>query len=143
MAQLNFNLPPGYPDMTDSKTYRILVVDDEPLVRWSISRALQQAGYETNAAASAEEGCEKLKDSHVDLVITDMKLPKMDGFSVISTAREADPNCLAIMMSAFGDESTRQKVEQFSIDTFIDKPIHLPELVSTVSRMIRQKHPSD
>ena len=70
------------------KHRRILIIDDDPLVRRTLHALLNQAGYTVDSAAGGVEGLEKLPAGHFDLVITDVRMPGMDGFAVLRAIRE-------------------------------------------------------
>ena len=118
----------------ETKTHvpKILIVDDEALVCWSIEKTLRKAGYETISADSGEKAIEKLRSSSFDLIITDMKLPNADGFDVAATAKRLLPLTPVIMISAFGDEAAHEKASTMKIDCFVDKPFDLSEIASIV-----------
>jgi len=67
---------------------RILIVDDEHLIRWSLEKDLQQAGYSTQQAVSGEEALSIMEQSHPDVVLLDLKMPGIDGFKVMEEARK-------------------------------------------------------
>ena len=67
---------------------RILVVDDEYLIRWTLQQNLEKGGYEVILAETGEEALEKVKDEAPDLALLDIKLPGMDGYQVLEKALE-------------------------------------------------------
>ena len=69
---------------------KILVVDDEHLIRWSLEQSLRKQGYEVLTAASGEEALKLIQDDSPDLVLLDIQLPGMDGLEVLSRAKEID-----------------------------------------------------
>ena len=80
----------------------ILIVDDEKNYPLILSAVLQEEGYETLTANSGQEALEILAHSDVDLVLTDMKMPKMDGIELLERVKENDPELPIIMMTAYG-----------------------------------------
>ena len=114
----------------------ILIVDDEPLVRWSLQSRLKKAGYLTATASTAEQAMEDLSTSQFDLVITDMRLPLQDGFEVASAAKHFRPKAFVIMISAFGDDASKMHARGVGIEHFVDKPFDLNEIVALVDRLL-------
>jgi len=116
----------------------ILIVDDEPLVCWTLETFLKKAGYNVTTADSGETAIEKIKSTHFDLIITDMKLPQADGFEVIRLAKQVSPDIGIIMISAYGDQSVKLKADENSIDYFVDKPFNLTEFNLLVKQIIKK-----
>lgn len=117
----------------------ILIVDDEPLVCWSLETFLKKAGYYVITADSGEAAIEKIKSAHFDLIITDMKLPQADGFEVVRFAKRALPDINIIMISAYGDQSTKLRAGKNSIDYFVDKPFNFTEFGFLVKQIVKKK----
>src|SRR5438045_9638619 len=85
---------------------RVLVVDDEEAVCWSLRRALARAGYEAEAAPSAEKALELAERHPPQAVLMDVRLPGMDGLSALARLRRIAPDAPVIVMTAFGDLTT-------------------------------------
>lgn len=122
--------------------YKILVVDDEMLVRWSIGEALKKIGFEVHCAGSIDEADSVLMKTECQLLITDLKLPSGDGFTVLEHAREVYPDCPCIIITSYGDDSTRQKAKDQLVDQFFDKPVNLPQIIWSATRLIRDRENS-
>lgn len=114
----------------------ILTVDDEPLVRWTLETMLVKLGFRVTTANSAEEAIIRLQSTHFDLVITDMILPRADGFEVATKAKHQTPRPPVIMISAFGDQTARDRARKASIDYFVDKPFNVSELANLVAGLV-------
>ncbi|MBP1696571.1 MAG: Fis family transcriptional regulator, partial [Deltaproteobacteria bacterium] len=82
---------------------RILVVDDEYLIRWTLQQNLEKQGYEVILAETGEEALEKVKEEAPDLALLDIKLPGMDGYQVLEKALKIDDGIIPIMITAFDD----------------------------------------
>ena len=114
----------------------ILVVDDEPLVRWTLESRLTKAGFNVTTYSNAEEAIKKLGSTQQDLLITDLKLPDADGFEVATAAKRYLPSLPIIMISTFGDDLSRQKAKRSGIECFMDKPFDLDDLVIKVRDLL-------
>src|SRR4030042_4776941 len=85
---------------------RILVVDDEMIVCESCKRILEEEGYEVETALSGKEAFEKMKGNPFDIVITDLKMPGIDGMEVLKTFRKEYPDTIIIMITGFSTVET-------------------------------------
>jgi CheY-like chemotaxis protein len=120
---------------------RILVIDDDPLVRRTLQLLLNQAGYTVDAAANGMQGLEKLPQGHFDLVMTDVRMPGMDGFSVLRAIREYceaehRPPFAEVVLTGFNDVHALESAESLGIKHFILKPFDTDELLDEVQRLL-------
>jgi DNA-binding NtrC family response regulator len=114
---------------------RILVVDDEDLIRWSLAERLRADGHEVIDAATATDAVEKAQ-AGVDLVLLDYKLPDDDGLSVLRKIRELDPDTLVIMLTAHkGVETVVDAMKAGAFD-YATKPFDLDDVAVRVSRAL-------
>lgn len=120
----------------------ILIVEDEQLVRWSLSHALTKAGFNITTVSTGEIAMEKLKSCHYDLVITDVNLPQLNGFEVAKQVKKYSPHVPVILTSAIGEEESRMKVNMDMIDSFIEKPFDLNDVTKTVTQLLSVKNES-
>ncbi|MBI5470895.1 MAG: response regulator [Ignavibacteriae bacterium] len=137
MKTPELSVPKTVTDGLTPEQYRVLIVDDERLVRWSLMKALQKANYLGTVAGTAEEALVQLRASTFDVMITDMRLPGIDGFALAAKAQESNPTCRVVMMTAFGDEASKERAKQMGIAYFIDKPINLADMVWMVQRILK------
>ena len=80
---------------------RILVVDDEYLIRWTLEQNLTKEGYEVILAGSGEEALVKVGEEAPDIVLLDIKMPGMDGYEVLERIVKIDPGIIPIMITAY------------------------------------------
>ena len=113
----------------------ILVVDDEPAYRNVLRSVLQNAGYDVVLAENGEDGLKKLKESKIDLVISDINMPLMDGIRFHKEVR-ALPECATLpflFVSAFDDQHTLEAVKDPRYDGFLRKARPVDEMKEWIS----------
>ncbi len=124
-----------------TKKPRVLVVDDETLICWSLRSALMNKEFEVITATSFQEGIREISSRNFDVLIADLKLDESDGFNVITEARKKNPLIKTVMITAFGDENSRHKADELDVNLFVEKPLNLSEIVHSVSLLIKKKTP--
>ncbi len=123
---------------------RILIIDDEEIVRSSCMKILEPEGYEVVTAGSGNEGLTLLASARFDLVITDLKMPDIDGIEVLIRIKERWPSTEAIIMTGYGTVKTAVKAMKAGVFDYIEKPFSPDDLLSLVSRaMERRKLPAE
>ena len=113
----------------------ILVVDDEALIRWSLTERLQSEGYEVLEAETGHAVLEKLPEG-VDLVLLDYRLPDTDGVSVLRKIKEFDQDILVILLTAYASVETAVEAMKQGAYHFANKPFNLDEVAATVERAL-------
>jgi two-component system response regulator GlrR len=111
----------------------VLVVDDDKLTRFSLSRILGRAGYRIREAASATEGMAAIEEERPGLVLLDIRLPDRDGFVVLRTIRASHPQLPVVMMTAHHSEDTAREASAQGAWGYLAKPCDPVELQSVVS----------
>ena len=119
------------------KGLKILIVDDEPLMRLSMVDALEGVGCEVAAAATGTEGVHVLEKRQFDLVITDLRLPGADGLAILKACKERNPNTEVIMITAHGSVDTAVGAMKLGAYDYITKPFQMDELLLIVERVGR------
>jgi two-component system KDP operon response regulator KdpE len=112
---------------------RLLVVDDEAIVRRSIRRCLTAHGYEVIEAANATEGIERYRALQPDLVITDIRMKGMDGMEMLAEIRRTDPAARAILVSG------ALEGPDGCADPLLPKPFGSDQLIAVVDTALREK----
>jgi DNA-binding NtrC family response regulator len=116
----------------------ILVVDDEPLIRWAVREGLESAGYAVVEAATAREAIQSLTDgaAATAVALLDLKLPDSDDLSLLRRVRSAAPGCRVIMMTAHGTpEMLAEALCEGAVAT-VAKPFDLARLVGLVQAVV-------
>lgn len=118
---------------------RILVVDDELIVRESLIGWLKKGGYDVDSASSGAEALERLKEKEYDLVFIDIKMPDMNGIDVLKNLKESSPNTLVIMITAYGSVETAVEAMKLGASDYLMKPFEPEHLVLLVEKLLQQK----
>jgi len=113
-------------------TNHILVVDDESDVRDLLSKFLTRRGYEVKTAGDGEAALEAIRETRPDIVLLDIRLPKVDGLSVLQRLRDEADDVAIITMSGNADEETARKSLELGAADFITKPFNLPYLETSL-----------
>ena len=112
----------------------ILVVDDESMMRNLLKKILTRDGYNVLLAENGDEALQVLAAAHVDLVISDLKMPGLDGFELLKVVKEEYPRVGMIMMTAYGDTYTVKDALLLGADEYITKPFKSFEISLIVER---------
>jgi DNA-binding NtrC family response regulator len=131
--------PAGAGDLTrraEKRPLRVLVVDDEPLVRWAIGETLRTAGYEIDEAADAESTVRTLFErSDPDVVLLDLRLPDCDDLRLLDTVRRLVPAATVVLMTAFGTPEVRAQAPSHGAAYVLDKPFDVDALDGLIARL--------
>ena len=117
----------------------ILVIDDDPLIRRTLSSHLTKEGYEVLQAEYGEEGFQKYEESFSDLVILDIRLPDMDGLEVLSKIKEKNKDAYIIIMTAYDDMKTTVEAIKLGAFEYLVKPLDYVELDLTIDKAFQIK----
>ena len=117
----------------------ILVIDDKESMRQMLAKTLESEGFEVDTARDGERGLDKAKEKRFDLILTDLKLPKMDGLEVLSSIKDLDPEVAVIVMTAYGTiETAVQAIKQGAFD-FLTKPFDVDHLHVLIQRALENR----
>jgi DNA-binding NtrC family response regulator len=117
----------------------ILVIDDKESMRQMLAKTLESEGFEVDTARDGERGLDKAKEKRFDLILTDLKLPKMDGLEVLSSIKDLDPEVAVIVMTAYGTiETAVQAIKQGAFD-FLTKPFDVDHLQVLIQRALENR----
>jgi PleD family two-component response regulator len=126
--------------MLDSEKYAILLIDDDPLIRRIVTRALDAKGYQVAEASSGAEGLALALKNHPDLILLDLMMPGMDGFQVCAALRQNSltANVPVLMLTALDQMESKVRGLQTGADDYITKPFSIDELQTRVEAHLRR-----
>jgi PAS domain S-box-containing protein len=119
--------------MTHTKS-KVLIIDDDEAIRKVLTVAMQDSGYEVIAAADGETGLEIFSAEQPDIVVTDLRMPGMDGIAVLKEIKARDPDKEVIVITAYADMDMAIKALQLKASDFITKPISTAALEIALQR---------
>ena len=113
---------------------RLLVIDDEPLIRWSVTETLNRLGLDVEAAGDAASALRHViaGPQPFDIILLDLRLPDMRDLSLMGTLRQLQPDASIILMTAFGTDDILERAIALGAETVLNKPFELGTLVDAV-----------
>lgn len=125
------------PSLAGSKG-RVLVVDDEANARNALAELLDDAGYSVSTAADGRTALLQLQQADPEVVLTDLKMPGMDGLSLIERGRPMSPHATFIVMTAFATIDTAVQAIKVGAETYLTKPLELDAVIAIVDRALER-----
>ena len=117
---------------------RVLVVDDEDALRMVLSSELSSSGYEVATASDGDEAITVIQNKKFDLVLLDIKMPKIDGFEVLKFIKKNYPAMKVIMLTGFADLKNAIESKKHGAEDFVSKPYDLVDLLTTIERVLSE-----
>ncbi len=118
---------------------KILLIDDEESILESLRIFLSGMNYAVSTASNGMEGIEIIHKEHPDLVITDLKMPEVDGLEVLKQIREFDDSVPCIIMTAYEDVDSTIRAMQLGAYDYIEKPIDTPRFKALIKRSLESQ----
>jgi CheY-like chemotaxis protein len=118
---------------------RVLIADDEFLIRWSLSEALSQEGYEVIAVEDGKKAVETAKTQHFDFIITDLLMPELDGWEVLEAIQEIQPPPRVIIITAHGKGDSKRIAKEKGAWAYVQKP-YLIEKIKAILKEGPERH---
>jgi two-component system response regulator AtoC len=118
---------------------QVLIVDDEPNLRKILSAQLTRDGYDVLTAEDGEQGLHLLREHHIDLVITDLKMPKVDGMTLLKRALEEEPELPVVLVTAHGTIDTAVEALKRGAFDFVTKPFDKDEVRQIVAKALKTR----
>jgi two-component system response regulator AtoC len=115
---------------------KILVIDDEQLIRWTLEQHLTKGGYEVATADSAEKGMDLIAEDPPDLILLDNHLPDMSGLEMLEKLNVREGNIMVIMITAYGMVETAVKAMKLGAYDYISKPFNIEEITFAIKKAL-------
>ncbi|MBQ8375392.1 MAG: response regulator transcription factor [Clostridia bacterium] len=122
---------------------KILIAEDDNDLRALVCDTLQGEGYKTVAAADGAEAYALFLDGEFDMIVTDVMMPRMDGFSLAEKVRKANDKLPILFLTALSDKHSKQLGFKIGIDDYVTKPFDLDELILRVKAILRRAKTKD
>jgi DNA-binding NtrC family response regulator len=117
-------------------TRRVLVVDDEPVVVQSCQRVLRERGYEVETTQSGREGMNRALAQRFDLVVTDQRMPDVDGMYLVRALRLERPETAVIIITGYGDIPSAVEATKLGVADYLEKPFTPEEITAAAGRAL-------
>jgi nitrogen regulation protein NR(I) len=118
---------------------QVLIVDDEPNLRKILAAQLSRDGYEVMLAEDGEQGLSMLREHHIDLVVTDLKMPKVDGMTLLREALRESPDLPIVMITAHGTVDTAVEALKLGAFDYLTKPFDKDEVRQVVAKALKTR----
>ncbi len=116
---------------------QVLIVDDEPNLRKILAAQLSRDGYEVMLAEDGEQGLTMLRENHIDLIVTDLKMPKVDGMELLRQALRESPDLPIVMITAHGTVDTAVEALKLGAFDYLTKPFDKDEVRQVVAKALK------
>lgn len=116
---------------------KILIVDDEEIQRISLRDELLEAGYETRAVESPQIALKLLQKETFDIILTDQKMPGMDGLALLQRVKQMQPNVTVIIMTAYGTVESAVQAMKSGAYHYLTKPFNTDELLQVLKQLAK------
>ena len=121
---------------------KILVIDDEPSIRSLLDTLLRRKGYDVVLADSGRKGLELFRREHPDVIVLDLKMPEMDGLTVLRQIHSLDPKKPVIILTGAGNTEAEQQVRALGVTEYVEKEFSLHLLGNSLKRLLNNPNPS-
>ena len=121
------------------KRARILIVDDDPSIRKTISIILAQAGYVVDTAANGEEAIAKSDFNFYNIALIDYRLPDMEGTKLLTLLRDSVPRMMKVMVTGYPMLDNAVDAINRGVDGYLAKPVHTAQLLKTIAQLLQKQ----
>lgn len=122
---------------------KILIAEDEEIMQITLKDALEKEGYQVIIASDGREGLEEFRKSNFDLVIADLKMPKLDGIQLLSEIKKLSRDTVVMMITAYGTIETAVEAMKLGASDYITKPFLIDELIMKLEKVLRLQSPEN
>ena len=119
-------------------TPKVLVVDDEPIVTRSSRRILAEEGYDVDTTQSGREGMRRALSEEFDLIVTDLKMPDLDGMELVHAVRSRRPRTAIVIITGYGTVRSAVDATKAGVSDYIEKPFTPQEIAHAANRALRR-----
>ena len=116
---------------------KILIVDDEEIMRNFLLDVFMDEGYNLDSAADGTEALEKISKNQYQLIITDIRMPGVDGTQVLKKAKESDPHVEVIVITGYASPQTKQECLRLGAAYYLAKPFQINQIRALVNKVVR------
>ncbi|MBI1865152.1 MAG: sigma-54-dependent Fis family transcriptional regulator, partial [Nitrospirae bacterium] len=120
-------------------TPRVLVVDDEHLIRWSLEQHLEKNGYEVITTSNGREAVQIVQDALPEAVLLDIQMPGMDGIEVLRAIREIDPDVPVVMITAHGGVGSAVAAMKLGAYDYVEKPFDIQRITVLLANALERR----
>jgi DNA-binding response OmpR family regulator len=117
----------------------ILIVEDEKATGWALAQTLKEDGYETIVVGSSEDALKHLSKKACDLLVTDVRLPGMNGVDLVKALRKDPPSPPAIVITAYATQELRDKAAKAGADAWFVKPFNVRQLKQKIAALLESR----
>ena len=115
-----------------NKKIKILIIDDEELICWSLKKIFEKEEYSVNCVHTGDDALRKLNENRYDIVITDLKLPDIKGLDIVKKIKEMAVDTVVIVMSSYFSEPVVDDVMKHGAFRCVNKPFEINDIISDV-----------
>src|SRR5580704_13864300 len=116
---------------------KVLLVDDDEVVRWTLGRVLEQNGFDITVAASVPQALKLISSESYDVLLTDLHMPGAgDGLTVVSAMRHANPKAITLLLTAFPEMESAARAILLQADQILVKPMEVSALVEVIKQRL-------
>lgn len=120
----------------ENNSISILIVDDEEHTRLGYAEVLRLEGYNIDVAENGKVALKKIGEQHFDVIVTDLRMPEMDGMALIENIRKIKKDQKIIIITAFGTFKTYKQAKDVGVTIFLNKPVRAKDLKEAVSQIL-------
>ena len=121
------------------QSLKILIADDEFLIRWSLTQALSQEGYNVISVENGRKAIEAAQAQYFDFIITDLFMPELDGWEVLKVVQQIQPPPRVIIITAPSKEDTRRIAEERGAWAYVEKPYIIDMIKDLLERVKKER----
>lgn len=137
-AQGRAGSEPSAPQVGRAEGKRVLVVDDEASIRELLSKTLALENYDVDTAGDGVAALDRMRAFAYDLLIADLKMPGMDGLTLIRQAKRLNAGLRIIIITGFSTESSAIEAVNLGVDGYLTKPFRIPQVLSAAAKALGQ-----